>query len=70
MPKSTKSAISAVRKDAIFNPNIVPYKAQAVKDAYSQGKDFFFIEKGLVYECVREYDDGLYIELRNADIKE
>lgn len=55
------------KKAVLPNPDFVPYRAQAIKDVYSQGKAFFFIEKGKVYECVREYDDGLYIELRNRD---
>jgi len=43
------------------------YKAIALRETYSQGKDFFFITTSLSYEVVKEYPDGIYVEVKNRE---
>ena len=36
-------------------------------NTHSQGKCFFYAEKNLTYEYVKEYPDNHYIEIRNRE---
>lgn len=46
----------------------VAYKAIPVTNTYSQGKAFFFISTlDPPYEVVKEYEDGIYIEVKNNE---
>lgn len=81
-PPSTNEATTSEKEvhennDAVIGPppsrkdsgeaNNCGYKAIALRETYSQGKDFFFISTSLSYEVVKEYPDGIYVEVRNRE---